>query len=77
MTEASDHHKQPRDYRVCIITYSNFLIHGQLNLYNRILKEVYDNDHAAREWTKGMSSLSADEIVNYSTEIELSPIENT
>jgi hypothetical protein len=31
---------------------------------------VYDNDQAAREWTKGMSSLSADEIVQYSTEME-------
>ena len=41
------------------------------NQYNRILEEVYDNDQAAREWTKGMSSLSADEIVNYSTEMEL------
>ena len=40
------------------------------NQYNRILEEVYDNDQAAREWTKGMSSLSADEIVNYSTEME-------
>lgn len=41
------------------------------NQYNRILEDVYDNDQAAREWTKGMSSLSADEIVNYSTEMEL------
>ena len=40
------------------------------NQYNRILEEVYDNDQAAREWTRGMSSLSADEIVNYSTEME-------
>ena len=40
------------------------------NQYNRILEEVYDNDQAAREWTKGMSSLTADEIVNYSTEME-------
>lgn len=41
------------------------------NQYNSILEEVYDNDQTAREWTKGMSSLSADEIVNYSTEMEL------
>ena len=40
------------------------------NQYNRILEEVYDSDQAAREWTKGMSSLTADEIVNYSTEME-------
>ena len=40
------------------------------NQYNRILEEVYDNDQVAREWTKGMSSLTADEIVNYSTEME-------
>lgn len=40
------------------------------NQYNRILEEVYDNDQAAREWPQGMSSLSADEIVNYSTEME-------
>ena len=40
------------------------------NQYNRILEEVYDNDQAAREWTKGMSSLTGDEIVNYSTEME-------
>ena len=40
------------------------------NQYNRILEDVYDNDQAAREWTKGMSSLSADEIVQYSTEME-------
>lgn len=40
------------------------------NQYNRILEEVYDNDQAAREWTQGMSSLSAEEIVNYSTEME-------
>ena len=40
------------------------------NQYNRILEEVYDNDQAAREWTRGMSSLTADEIVNYSTEME-------
>lgn len=40
------------------------------NQYNRILEDVYDNDQAAREWTKGMTSLSADEIVQYSTEME-------
>ena len=40
------------------------------NQYNRILEDVYDNDQAAREWTKGMSSLSADEIVAYTTEME-------
>lgn len=40
------------------------------NQYNRILKEVYDNDQAAREWTKGMSSLTADEIEAYATEME-------
>ena len=40
------------------------------NQYSRILEEVYDNDQTAREWTKGMSSLTADEIVNYSTEME-------
>lgn len=38
--------------------------------YNRILEEVYDNDQAAREWTKGMSSLTADEIEAYATEME-------
>ncbi len=40
------------------------------NQYNRILEEVYDNDQAAREWTKGMSSLTADEIEAYATEME-------
>ena len=40
------------------------------NQYNRILEEVYDNDQAAREWTKGMSSLTADEIEVYATEME-------
>ena len=40
------------------------------NQYNHILEEVYDNDQAAREWTKEMSLLSADEIVEYSTEME-------
>ena len=34
------------------------------------MEEVYDNDQAAREWTKEMSLLSADEIVEYSTEME-------
>ena len=34
------------------------------------MEEVYDNDQAAREWTKGMSSLTPDETVNYSTEME-------
>ena len=40
------------------------------NQYNRILEEVYNNDQVAREWTNKMSSLSADEIVKYSTEME-------
>lgn len=40
------------------------------NQYNRILEEVYDNDQTAREWTKGMSSLTADEIEAYATEME-------
>lgn len=40
------------------------------NQYNRILEEVYDNDQAAREWTKGMSLLTADEIEAYATEME-------
>lgn len=40
------------------------------NQYNHILEEVYDNDQAAREWTKGMSSLTADEIEAYATEME-------
>ena len=40
------------------------------NQYNRILEEVYDNDQAVRKWAKGMSSLTAEEIVNYSTEME-------
>ncbi|MBO7284261.1 MAG: hypothetical protein J6U71_04275 [Bacteroidales bacterium] len=31
---------------------------------------MYDNDQAAREWTKGMSSLTADEIEAYATEME-------
>lgn len=31
---------------------------------------MYDYDQAAREWTKGMSSLSADEIVEYTTTME-------
>ena len=43
---------------------------SRCNQYNRILEEVYDNDQAAREWTKGMSSLTAEEIMNYSTEME-------
>ncbi len=50
-----------------------FLIIASLsscNQYNHILEEVYDNDQAAREWTKEMSLLSADEIVQYSTEME-------
>lgn len=50
-----------------------FLIMAALsscNQYNRILEDVYDNDQAAREWIKGMSSLSADEIVEYTTEME-------
>ena len=40
------------------------------NQYNRILEDVYDNDQAAREWTKEMSSLSADEIVEHTIEME-------
>lgn len=40
------------------------------NQYNRILEEVYDNDQAAREWTKGMSSLTTDEIEAYAIEME-------
>ena len=39
--------------------------------YDRILEEVYDKDQAVREWTSGMASLSADEIVAYSTEMAL------
>ena len=34
------------------------------------MEDVYDNDQAARGWTKEMSLLSADEIVEYSTEME-------
>ena len=61
---------------VTMLRYSRvllFLIIAALsgcNQYNRILEDVYDNDQAAREWTKGMSSLSADEIVEYTTEME-------
>ena len=57
-----------RYYRVFLILIIAALT--SCNQYNRILEEVYDNDQAAREWTKGMSSLTADEIVNYSTEME-------
>ena len=61
---------------VTMLRYSSVLILliiaalSSCNQYNRILEEVYDNDQAVREWTKGMSSLTADEIVNYSTEME-------
>lgn len=37
--------------------------------YNRILEEVYDKDQAAREWTYGITSISADEYIMYSTEM--------
>lgn len=63
-------------FNVTMLRYSRvllFLIIAALsscNQYNRILEDVYDNDQAAREWTKGMSSLSADEIVEYTTEME-------
>ena len=40
------------------------------NHYNRILEGVYDRDQSAREWTIGMTSLSADEIAEYSNEME-------
>ncbi|MDT3356028.1 MAG: hypothetical protein LIR35_00345 [Bacteroidota bacterium] len=58
----------PRYSRVLLI----FIIaaFSSCNQYNHILEEVYDNDQAAREWTKRMTSLSADEIVEYSTEME-------
>ena len=39
------------------------------NQYNRILEDIYDKDQAAREWTIGMASLSADEIERYSYEM--------
>ena len=39
------------------------------NQYNRILEDIYDKDQAAREWTLGMASLSADEIERYSFEM--------
>ena len=65
-----------RNFNVTMLRYTRvllFLIIATLsscNQYNRILEEVYDNDQTAREWTKGMSSLTADEIVEYSTEME-------
>ena len=40
------------------------------NRYNRVLEDVYDKDQAARAWTVGMTSLSADEIVEYTAEME-------
>ena len=40
------------------------------NHYNRILEGVYDRDQAAREWTIGMTSHSADEIAEYSNEMK-------
>ena len=40
------------------------------NRYNRVLEDVYDKDQAARAWTIGMASLSADEIVEYTAEME-------
>ena len=40
------------------------------NQYNRILEDVYDKDQSVREWTHGMASLSADEIVAHSYEME-------
>ena len=39
------------------------------NQYNRILEDIYDKDQAAREWTVGIASLSADEIERYSYEM--------
>ena len=58
----------PRYSRILLFLFIAAL--SSCNQYNRILEDVYDNDQAAREWTKGMSSLSADEIVQYSTEME-------
>ena len=43
--------------------------------YNRILEEVYDKDQAAREWTYGITSISADEYSLRNT-IGLPPIED-
>jgi hypothetical protein len=40
------------------------------NRYNRVLEDVYDKDQAARAWTVGMTSLSADEIEKYTAEME-------
>jgi hypothetical protein len=40
------------------------------NRYNRVLEDVYDKDQAARAWTVGMASLSADEIEKYTAEME-------
>ena len=63
-------------FNVTMLRYSRVLLFliiavlSRCNQYNRILEDVYDNDQAAREWTKGMSSLSADEIVKYTTEME-------
>ncbi len=37
--------------------------------YNRILEEVYDKDQAAREWTYGITSISAEEYIMCSTEM--------
>ena len=39
------------------------------NQYNRILEDIYDKDQAAREWTVGIASLSAEEIERYSYEM--------
>ena len=59
--------------KLCRIAFIFLLaaISGCSNRYNRILEEVYDKDQAARAWTSGMASLSADEIVAYSTEMAL------
>ena len=37
--------------------------------YNHILEDIYDKDQSVREWTVGMTSLSADEIAEYSYEM--------
>ena len=49
----------------------SIVISGCTNPYNILLEKVYDEDQAAREWTSGMASLSADEIVAHSTEMAL------
>lgn len=47
-----------------LIALTGFLI--SCNQYNRILEDIYDKDQAAREWTVGMASLSAEDIEKYS-----------